>query len=220
MTTFSEEELFVLANMVGQVELFGIPELTAHRLNQTTSVPKGIERLEQKKLLENGSLTKKGFMVASLIEQYGQADSYLCLDKLYYVATGKVSIVLKKKDEGIQLTVQEPESVLGMWLSEYTILRREGTEKEKEFRTRRARISLEELQQQGINAALVIGRIQKTEKELSRIEYGIFLSQDTLYRLDHKELKRASQFWLNKWIIDSLQIPYIVPKTETEEQVN
>lgn len=220
MTLFTEEELFVLANTVGAVELFGVPELSAHRFNQETSVPKGIKRLEEKELLNEGSLTKKGFMVASLIERYDQADSYLCLDKTYYVAPGKEAILLKKMEEGFQLTIQEPESILGLWLSEYMILRREGTEKEKEFNTRRARISLEDLQQQGIDAAFVIGRIQKHEKELTKVEYGFFLLGDILYRLDNVTLKRVSQFWLNKWLVDSLKIPYVCPEIELKKKVN
>ncbi|MGX7150014.1 DUF5081 family protein [Enterococcus ureasiticus] len=220
MTIFSEEELVVLADMVGQVELFGVPQLTAYRLNHTTVVPKGIERLEKKELLAEGKLTQKGYLVASLIERYGQAETYICLDKTYYVATGEQAIVLKREEEGYRLTIQEPETLLGQWLVEYSILRREGTEEEKDFRSRRARLTLEEVQKQGIDAAVVIGSIQKQEKNLAKSEYALLLSQGILYRLDSEQLKRVSQFWVNKWLVDQLKIPYEVPKDKTEGLAN
>jgi len=220
MTIFSEEELVVLADTVGQTELFGVPQLTAYRLNHTTVVPKGIERLEKKELLEEGKLTKKGYLVASLIERYGQSETYVCLDKTYYVATGEQAIVLKREEEGYQLNIQEPETLLGQWLVDYSILRREGTEEEKGFRSRRARLTLEELQKQGIEAAVVLGSIQKQEKNLAKSEYALLLSQGTLYRLDSEQLKRVSQFWVNKWLVDQLKISYEVPEEETKGLVN
>ncbi|WP_321386946.1 DUF5081 family protein [uncultured Enterococcus sp.] len=216
MTIFSEEELLVLTDMVGQVELFGVPQLQAYRFTHSTALPIGIARLEKKKLLTDGKLTEQGFLVASLIEKYGQAESYLCLDQTYYIAAGEQSIVLKKQTDGYRLTIDEPESVLGQLLLDYTILRREGTEEEQNFRTRRARITLEELREQKIEAALVMGSIHKMANDLERTEFALLLSQGTLYRLDNERLKRVSQFWVNKWLIDELQISYEMPNTQTE----
>ncbi|MCA5014413.1 MULTISPECIES: DUF5081 family protein [unclassified Enterococcus] len=220
MAIFSEEELLVLTDMVGQVELFGVPQLTAHRMNQIMAIPKGIERLEEKGLLAAGKLTKKGFLVASLIERYVQSEMYICLDKTYYVATGEQAIVLKREEAGYQLTIEEPETFLGQVLVEYSILRREGTEEEKEFRSRRARLTLEELQKQGIEAALVLGSVHKRERELMKSEYALLLSQGVLYRLDSEGLKRISQFWVNKWLVDQLQISYEVPEDKRKERVS
>lgn len=212
MTLFSEEELLVLADVVGQVELFGVPQLQAYRLNQSTAVPIGIERLEEKKLLIKGKLTEQGFLVASMIESYGQAKNYLCFDQSYYVAVEEQVIVLKRNEEGYELTIKEAEALLGQLLVEYTIFRREGPEEEKDFRTRRAHLTLDELQKQGIDAALVMGSIHETENEIEKTEYGLLLSQDVLYRLDSDQLKRVSQFWLSKWLIDELQIAYDTPE--------
>lgn len=220
MAIFSEEELLVLTDMVGQVELFGVPQLTAYRMNQITAIPKGIERLEEKGLLAAGKLTKKGFLVASLIERYVQSEMYICLDKTYYVATGEQAIVLKREEAGYQLTIEEPETFLGQVLVEYSIFRREGTEEEKEFRSRRARLTLEELQKQGIEAAIVLGSVHKREQGLMKSEYALLLSQGVLYRLDSEGLKRISQFWVNKWLVDQLQISYEVPEDKRKERVS
>ncbi|MBP1040974.1 DUF5081 family protein [Vagococcus sp. BWB3-3] len=212
MTIFSTEELVVLANMVGVVELFGVPELQSHRLNSAVAYPKGIQNLEKKNVLSQGKLTKKGFMVASLIEKYGNATDYLCLDQTDYVATGKQAILLHKKDEGVELTIQAPATVLGRWLSDYAILRRKGTAEEEGFRLRRSSLSLDDLQKQGIEAAFSIGQVKKTSSDMKKSAYILLLSEGTLYRLEGTELKEASQFWLTTWVVDALKIPYEVPE--------
>ena len=118
------------------------------------------------------------------------------------------------------MTIEEPETFLGQVLVEYSIFRREGTEEEKEFRSRRARLTLEELQKQGIEAAIVLGSVQKREEELMKSEYALLLSQGVLYRLDSEGLKRISQFWVNKWLVDQLQISYEVPEDKRKERVS
>ncbi|MBP2100455.1 DUF5081 family protein [Enterococcus rivorum] len=221
MTTFSEEELLVLANMVGHQELFGVPQLPFYRLNESTFIPKGIYGLQEKGLLDaEKHLTKKGFLVASLIEKYGDSDTYLCLDSIYYVAPLEQSIILKKQEQGFQLTIQEPEALLGQWLTEYTILRREGKPEEQEFRTRRAKLSLAELKEQGGEAALVVGQLTRKETAIERKEYGFLLSEDLLYRLEEKQVKRVSQYWLNKWLVDHLGIFYEKPEEPVQERMN
>ncbi|MGC6770211.1 DUF5081 family protein [Enterococcus sp. LJL128] len=205
----TKEALLILTDTVGHDELFGFPDLTFYRMNQKQFHQQGLKELRRHQLLdEEEQLTDEGFFLALLVEKYGDAEQYISIGNRYFIALLEECILLEKTETGYLFQLFRPEELLSYLYVHFTIFAREPLEEEAGFRSRRARIDLTELEQEDISHLLPIGSIERTETEIKKVEFVLFISDGLLYRLQEGKLKRISQYWLTKWLVDRLGITY------------
>lgn len=216
---FSTEELFVLTDILELPELFGFTELPYLRINALESIEIGIEKLKQKKLIQDEKkLTKAGMTLLKIIARYSESNHYLMVNKLYIMPDEVEAICLKKVEKGYQIKVAPNHTIVESLYKNYSIISRKPSENELQFqkqRLKRSEVRQLNLEDTVYNEELVtIGKVTHTETALEKEEWILFILEETLYAVHSSEgrVYLMSQYWLNKWLIDEFSISYELPE--------
>lgn len=230
--SFSVSELFLLAEACGTSSVFGLPDKKVQLLLNSTMMQDAGETLQEKGILsEEETLTEGGYYVLSALNSYINSSQYTRINNCMvgFLPDDQENLVLLVEVEAnkkYQLKIIDKLVLLKNLFDESPLLQREPLEDETEFILKKMRNSQRriaeklELKTNLLNIETFKGELYK--EEVDSVEYHeqwlMYQDQGELYAVDFNEPKyyRASQYWLMKFVFDSLAIPYGTAASEQE----
>ncbi|MGL4390097.1 MAG: DUF5081 family protein [Carnobacterium maltaromaticum] len=229
--SFSVSELFLLAEACGTSSVFGLPDKKVQLLLNSTMMQDAGETLQEKGILSEETLTEGGYYVLSALNSYINSSQYTRINNCMvgFLPDNQENLVLLVEVEAnkkYQLKIIDKLVLLKNLFDESPLLQREPLEDETEFILKKMRNSQRriaeklELKTNLLNIEIFKGELY--EEEVDSAEYHeqwlMYQDQGELYAVDFNEPKyyRASQYWLMKFVFDSLAIPYGAAASEQQ----
>lgn len=212
---FTAEELLLLASAFDCRLLFGLPDRQLLVMKNQQGFEEAKQGLVDKNIMDvEGKLTKDGFTLVQVLEQYASSDRYIRLDNLM-TGFGKDEhlITIKWLEEGkLQLFVHQNIAFLKRIMEGYPLFNREPLQEDTSYLKRQ--IQMEETEEYfesgNPTVQLECFTINYEEQSATAEQWMFFENNGQLQGIDIENniVYQLSQYFLVKKIYDFYRFPY------------